>query len=94
MCELTREGILATTRQSVEKILRLKKNALLMMPCVIRYVMMAPHNDEEMQLVSGILAGQTPCALAYCGGEICPVRDGTGRWRNRFHHYTFTACIL
>ncbi|MDR1659441.1 MAG: hypothetical protein LBR94_03750, partial [Desulfovibrio sp.] len=26
MCELTREGILATTRQSVEKILRLKKN--------------------------------------------------------------------
>jgi hypothetical protein len=94
MCELTREGMLTTTRQSAEKILRLEKNALLMMPCVIRYVTMAPHNDEEMQLISGMLAGQTPYALAYCGGEICPVRDGNGRWRNRFHHYTFTACIL
>ncbi|MDR3357852.1 MAG: FIST C-terminal domain-containing protein [Desulfovibrio sp.] len=94
MCELTREGILATTRQSVEKILQLDKNALLMMPCVIRYVMMAPQNDEEMRLVADTLAGKMPYVMAYCGGEICPVRDGNGRWRNRFHHYTFTACVL
>ncbi|MDR2572971.1 MAG: FIST C-terminal domain-containing protein [Desulfovibrio sp.] len=94
MCELTREGILTTTRRSLEKLLQLKRNAVLMMPCVIRYIVMGPQHEEEMRLISGIVGEQAPYIIGYCGGEICPVRDTSGRWRNRFHHYTFTACIL
>jgi len=35
-----------------------------------------------------------PYKAGYSGGEICPVRDESGVLQNRFHNFTFSACIL
>jgi hypothetical protein len=65
-----------------------------MLPCVTRYVMMAPNNDDEMKLVMKTVGNALPHALCYSGGEICPIRDRDGRLHNHHHNYTFSACVF
>lgn len=87
------EGILETARTGVDKILVSKnKNGVFMCPCVTRYIMQAPDQDGEMRLVTEMLAGKgLPYVLSYSGGEICPVKDDSGKLRNRFHNYSFSS---
>ena len=32
--------------------------------------------------------------IAEAGGEIGPARDKEGRWSNRFHNFSLTACVF
>ncbi|MDR2572844.1 MAG: FIST C-terminal domain-containing protein [Desulfovibrio sp.] len=91
---ITQEGILGTTGKSLESIVQYKKNGLLMLPCVTRYTMLAPNQTDEINLVASTIAGRMPYMMGYCGGEVCPVRDKNGKYHNRFHNYTFSACIV
>jgi hypothetical protein len=93
--EIDPQGILETANKSLDKLFALTgSNGFLMLPCVTRFFMLAPRQEDEMEAVMERLEGQLPYVLGYSGGELCPVRTEDGSWRNRFHNYTFTACAF
>jgi hypothetical protein len=58
--------------------------------------MLTPLHDREMSVVSEKMENGRlmPFFMAYSGGEICPVKDRIGVLQNRFHNFTFVACIF
>ena len=95
--EITSEGILSTTDEGMARLLGCgKKNGALILPCVTRYVMLVPDHNGELNLIAGRLENGNimPFMTGYSGGEICPVRDESGVLRNRFHNFTFSACVF
>jgi hypothetical protein len=95
--EITAEGILATTGDCIERIKETgKRNGALFLPCIMRYIMLTPNHDSEITLVAEKMENGRlmPFSIAYSGGEICPVKDRIGVLQNRFHNFTFVACIF
>ena len=99
--EITTEGILQSAGKCVDLVLKSgKRGGALFMPCVGRYLMLAPDNNAELAVIAdkmekGDITPFTPAyAVAYSGGEICPTRDEAGVLRNRFHNHTFSACVF
>jgi hypothetical protein len=93
--EIDYEGIIETARLSLEQALKTgKKDGLLMLPCVSRYLMLAPRSEDEMKLVMELTGDALPHTLFYSGGEICPIRDRDGKLHNHHHNYTFSACVF
>jgi hypothetical protein len=88
-------GILSTA----ESILRQMKEetrpiGTLMFPCLSRSLMLGLNSEDELRLAVDRLGDATPYHIAYSGGEICPVYAQDGTARNRFHNFTFTACVF
>jgi len=95
--EITTESILASAREGMDRVIKTgKRNGALLLPCVSRYVMLAPNRSDELNLVAGKMENGRlmPYMAGYAGGEICPVKDETGVLRNRFHNFSFNACVL
>jgi len=95
--EITTESILASAKEGTDRLIQSnKRNCALMLPCVSRYVMLAPNRGAEMDLIASKLENGSlmPYMVGYAGGEICPVRDETGVYRNRFHNFSFVVCVL
>lgn len=87
--------ILKTTDDALAGALGTGKRAgMLMFSCGTRYMVPAPDVGAEMDLVHTRIGGGMPYRIDYGGGEICPVPDGLGGVVNRYHNYTFTACIF
>ena len=71
------------------------RQATLLLPCVTRYIMMAPDQEGELRLIKDELSRTgKPFMMGYSGGEISPMLGRDGELHNRFHNYTFCACIL
>ncbi|MCL2203573.1 MAG: FIST C-terminal domain-containing protein [Defluviitaleaceae bacterium] len=94
-------GIDATTiiescREGLAELLAMEnRNATVILPCVSRGVMMIPDQEGEMRLIYETLKESgLPYAMGYSGGEACPMKDAEGKMHNRFHNYTFCACVL
>jgi hypothetical protein len=95
--EITTNGILSSTREGLDRVLQTgRKDGALFLPCVGRYLMLAPNNNGEFELIREKMGENNiiPFAAAYSGGEVCPVRDEAGILRNRFHNFTFVACVF
>jgi hypothetical protein len=93
--EIDTEGILETARAGLGQILASrKKNGLLLLPCISRYIMLAPNQDAEIEAVLDGIGGAVPFMMGYSGGEVCPMKDADGRCQNRFHNYTFSAMVF
>jgi hypothetical protein len=93
--EMNKDGILESAGDALAQIRKVEgKPCLLMLPCVTRFVMMTPEQDEEMRLVTETLGAKRPFVFALSGGEICPVRDRNGVLRNRHHNFSFSACLF
>lgn len=90
------EGILESAENGIKQILNYKnRQATLLLPCVTRYIMLAPDQECELRLIREKLATSgSPYMMGYSGGEICPMFGPDGKLHNRFHNYTFCACIL
>jgi hypothetical protein len=90
------EGIYESAKIGLDKITDNKnRNATLMFPCVTRYIMLAPDQEGELRLIEERMAESGgPFMMGYSGGEICPMPGQDGKLYNRFHNYTFCACIL
>ena len=71
------------------------RQATLLLPCVTRYIMLAPDQESELRLIEDELTKTgKPFMMGYSGGEISPMLGRDGKLHNRFHNYTFCACIL
>ena len=72
-----------------------ERNVTLMLPCVTRYIMSAPNQEGGLRLIKDTLAASDkPYMMGYSGEEICPMQGADGKWRNRFHNYSFCAGLL
>ncbi|MDR2550410.1 MAG: FIST C-terminal domain-containing protein [Desulfobulbus sp.] len=90
------QGITESSENGLKQILDCKnRQATLLLPCVTRYIMLAPDQEKELRLIKEKLAASgKPFMMGYSGGEICPMPGPDGKFRNRFHNYTFCACLL
>ncbi|MDR2296308.1 MAG: FIST C-terminal domain-containing protein [Clostridiales Family XIII bacterium] len=88
-------GILSTTEAILRRISdETKPRGILMLPCLSRSLVLGPNSEGELRLVVKALRDVAPYHIAYSGGEICPVYIEGGVLRNRFHNFTFTACVF
>jgi hypothetical protein len=90
------DGIFESAEDGLNKVLSCKdRQATLLLPCVTRYIMLAPDQESELRLIKEKLANSgSPFMMGYSGGEICPMPGQDGKLHNRFHNYTFCACVL
>jgi hypothetical protein len=89
------EGIMETAELSVKNVKnRDEIKGVLMFPCSSRAQMISPNSMDEMKKVLGVLGTETPYMLCYSGGEVCPIYGEDGKTYNRFHNYTFAACVF
>jgi len=90
------QGIFESTIQGLKRITDMpNRSATLLLPCVTRYLMLAPDQEAELRLIQDTLTPtHMPFMMGYSGGEICPMPDAEGVLRNRFHNYTFCVCVL
>ncbi len=90
------EGIFESAESALQQIAAYKnRNATLMLPCVTRYIMLAPEQEGELELIQKTLSScESPFMMGYSGGEICPTMGTDGKYHNHFHNYSFCACIL
>jgi len=94
--EITIDSIMTSAKEALDRVLNCgKRNGLMVMSCVSRHIMLFNHEDELNLIVSKIERGKImPYMAGYGGGEICPVRDKNGVLQNRFHNFTFSACVF
>ncbi|MDR1471313.1 MAG: FIST C-terminal domain-containing protein [Synergistaceae bacterium] len=89
------DGIIETTGASMDTLMAQEgKNGLLLLPCVSRYIMLAPRQEDEMRAILRTVDGKIPFIMGYSGGEICPVLENDGKYHNRHHNFTFSACLF
>ncbi len=90
------DGIFESAEKGLREILdKTDRQATLLLPCVTRYIMLAPDQEGELRLIKEQLSdGAHPFMMGYSGGEICPMLGQDGKYYNRFHNYSFCACIL
>jgi hypothetical protein len=90
-----RNGILFTAESVLRRILdETKACGILMFPCLSRSLMLGPDSEAELRLAVKEIGDAAPYHIAYAAGEICPVYTEDGVARNRFHNFTFTACVF
>jgi hypothetical protein len=88
------QGIFESANTGLKKILAIKdRKATFLLPCVTRYIMLAPEQENELKLILDTLKNEGPFMMGYSGGEISPIK-GKNSTYNRFHNYTFCACII
>jgi hypothetical protein len=92
--EIDYNTIMSTVETGIGEVLSESGDAVLMLPCVTRYIMLSPYHDHEMDYVLKHIAGFEPYSFAYSGGEICPVLNADGGYVNRFHNYSFSAMVI
>ena len=90
------EGIFESAEKGLKRILERKdREVTLLLPCITRYIMLAPAQEGELRLIRKQLSeSASPFMMGYSGGEICPMRGPDGKYHNHFHNYSFCACIL
>ena len=90
------DGIFESTESGLKEILALPgRQATLLLPCVTRYIMLAPDQESELRLITEKLKESgLPFMMGYSGGEICPMSGADGKLHNRFHNYSFCACVI
>lgn len=90
------QGILDSAEKGLQQILDYpERQVTLMLPCVTRYIMLSPTQSAELEMIDEKLSTSgKPYMMGYSGGEICPMPGPDGKQHNRFHNYTFCACIL
>ncbi|MDR1496044.1 MAG: FIST C-terminal domain-containing protein [Clostridiales Family XIII bacterium] len=92
---LEADDILQTTEAIIREILATgKRGGLLMFPCISRFVTMGNELTTEMDIVKNAVGESVPYLLNYGLGELCPVYDSTGKVVNKFHNFSFTACVF
>ncbi|MDL2274366.1 FIST C-terminal domain-containing protein, partial [Oscillospiraceae bacterium OttesenSCG-928-G22] len=85
------ESALTTTKSALETG---KENGMLLFPCLSRNLALGGDVTAELKKIHDTLGGRVPHMAAYSGGEICPVYGPDGTPVNRFHNFTFIACVF
>lgn len=86
--------VLATTADTVARINQQQGHALLLFSCIVRRMTLGSDSLLELKQVQKALQPDIPFMMSYSGGEIAPTSVEDGKATNRFHNYSFIACLL
>jgi len=78
------DGIYESAKIGLDEILAIpERGATLLLPCVTRYIMLAPNQEDELKLITNALSESgLPFMMGYSGGEICPMVGADGKSYN------------
>jgi len=89
------EDVLETTLERVGSINEMDNvQAVIMFSCIVRRMAFGVNPLVEAEGIRGLLKPETPFIMGYSGGEICPTSVREHIASNRFHNYSFIACVL
>lgn len=87
--------IIAISRQAARRVLEAnKRSGALIFPCISRALALGMDVAAEMEGVREVLGDSLPYIVGYSGGEVCPVATDSGGLANRFHNFSFVACVF
>jgi hypothetical protein len=90
-----RDDVLRLTEDTLRDVFGTgKKQGLLMFPCASHFLVLGSDSQEQKDIIKRMIPSDIPYQVGYSGGEVCPAYDGQGHTHNRFHSYTFVACIF
>ncbi len=90
-----KEDVLETSLLAIDTINKLKDvHAVIMFSCLVRRMAFGSEPLTEIQAVTRQLKPEIPYLIGYAGGELCPTSVTNKVAVNRFHNYSFVACIL
>lgn len=89
------DEVLKTTEAAVAAAKADGSKCLIMFSCVGRYFSLGYNPASEMDKVRQVLGDDVTYALAYSGGELCPVYiNNTDAVKNKNHNDTLIICAL
>lgn len=89
------DDVAVTAEQKAREIAAVPESSgALIYPCLSRLLVLCPDMESELAAVSDILKATVPYQMAYSGGEVCPLYAAGGGTVNRFHNFTFVACLF
>ncbi len=89
------EDVLRMTRETIQAALdKGKRQGFLMFPCASHFLVLGADITPQRDILKALTPDSLPYQLCYSGGEVCPVYDKDGKLHNRFHSYSFIACIF
>ena len=93
---LDHDDVMHTSGKALDAIIEAadRNNGLLIVSCNSRSVALGTDPLAEMELVHKRIGKTLPYHMLYSGGEICPVYTEDGKTKNRFHNFSFTACLF
>ncbi|MDR0616664.1 MAG: FIST C-terminal domain-containing protein [Synergistaceae bacterium] len=69
-------------------------NGMFIFSSFVRCLMLGPDSDDEIKRTMDLIGRNTPYHFAYSGGEILPVYGMAGNTMNRFHNFSYAACVF
>jgi hypothetical protein len=87
---LDTDDVLNTTESILESFAE-KDGDMLIYSCMSRYLALGGDNNAEAEKVNKTARGSS-YIFACSAGEICPVPDGEGGFKNIFHNYSIVFC--
>jgi len=89
------EDVMETTLECVGKINDMDNaQAVILFSCIVRRMAFGVNPLAEAKGIKELLNPDLPFILGYSGGEICPTSIREHIAANRFHNYSFIACVL
>jgi hypothetical protein len=90
-----KDDILSTALNVIDKINKFENvNGVIIFSCIARRIALGHETFAEINTVEKNINPQFQYMIGYAGGEICPTSLSGGTAVNRFHNYTFIACVL
>lgn len=89
--------VLDSTRDTVGQLLNENGvQAAILFSCMIRQLVIGSDPLQELRQLKDDISSNFPFIASYAGGEIAPtsVNHQTNQAQNRFHNYSFIACLL
>ena len=92
---LAYEDVVNSARAMSDEILAINGGKLLLMyPCLSRSLVLGLDAEVELNTICSKMSGKIPYAVAYSGGEICPVSNEDGDLVNRVHNFSLISCLM
>lgn len=89
------EDVIISADQILDRVLAAESiTGMLIVSCIVRSVTLGVDQLAEARRVRERLREAMPYQLCYSGGEICPVYQENGKTANRFHNFSFVACLF
>ncbi|MDR3280275.1 MAG: FIST C-terminal domain-containing protein [Synergistaceae bacterium] len=89
--------VIRSAEETTARVFGKPNSAVLMYSCAGRKWTLGMRSDAEMDaMAKRALCAKKPARyqFAYSGGEICPAPREDGTYVNRFHNFTFIACVI
>lgn len=84
--------VITTARQTADHIRGVPHaQGAILFPCLSRFLALGADTGREFEAIMSALPEPLTCHISYSSGEICPMRDSSGEYRNRFHNFSIVA---